>query len=244
MNIISIHFWRNLSLISAALLLSLLLLASVVALLVFIVRKPIRKYKYKDVAFFERLQKYTSPFRNQVMLFITFLAKHQFLIPANIILIIYFLFINKHSWFSIRIAAIALSSLVLMLLLKTLFKRKRPLAPLLKAAKGLSFPSGHAIMAVTFYGVIIYILAHIINNEWLLYLFSAVLIVLMLLIGFSRVYLRVHYVSDVIAGFIIGILWLYISLLVLNRMEKYIKNNDEIIFQTSLLKEDFQPTVF
>jgi len=244
MNIISIHFWRNLSLISAVLLLSLLLLASIIALLVFIIRKPIRKYKYKDVAIFERLQKHTSPSRNRVMLFITLLAKHQFLIPANSILIIYFLFINKQSWFSIRIAAIALSSLVLMLLLKILFKRKRPLAPLLKAAKGLSFPSGHAIMAVTFYGVIIYILAHIVNNEWLLYFFSAVLIILMLLIGFSRVYLRVHYVSDVIAGFIIGILWLYISLLVLNRMEKYIKENNRVIFQTSLLKEGFQPPVF
>jgi uncharacterized membrane protein (DUF485 family) len=50
------------------------------------------------------------------------------------------------------------------------------------------------------------------------------LIVLILLIGFSRVYLRVHYASDVLAGFIIGFLWLLISLVVVERVENYISS--------------------
>ena len=159
------------------------------------------------------------------MLFITFLGKHQFLVPANLLLIFYFLLIQNQNWFSIRILTIALSSLVLMLLLKYLFQRKRPLSPLLKAAKGLSFPSGHAIMSVTFYGTLLYILLHTVDIEWLKYLLTIVLVLLILLIGYSRVYLRVHYASDVLAGFIIGILWLWISLAVLNQLERNARDN-------------------
>jgi undecaprenyl-diphosphatase len=109
-----------------------------------------------------------------------------------------------------------------MLLLKQLFQRKRPLSPLLKAAKGLSFPSGHAIMAVTFYGLLIYILQHGLTIDWLKWVVTILVIVLIVLIGFSRIYLRVHYASDVAAGFIIGLLWLLISLAVLKWLEGYV----------------------
>jgi undecaprenyl-diphosphatase len=112
-----------------------------------------------------------------------------------------------------------------MFLLKYLFQRKRPLSPLLKAAKGLSFPSGHAIMAVTFYGLIIYILRNTVQIDWLRYLLTVFLILLIVLIGYSRVYLRVHYASDVLAGFIIGLVWLLISLSVLNNLEQYFKDS-------------------
>jgi undecaprenyl-diphosphatase len=139
------------------------------------------------------------------------------------LLLAYFIFIRKYSWFSIRVAVIGLSSLALMLLLKQLFKRKRPLSPLLKAAKGLSFPSGHAITAVTFYGLIIFILDHIMHPGVALYILIALLVVLIIMIGFSRVYLRVHYFSDVIAGLVIGTLWLLVSLKTLNILEDYFR---------------------
>jgi len=106
--------------------------------------------------------------------------------------------------------------------LKQLFQRKRPLSPLLKAAKGLSFPSGHAIMAVTFYGLMIYILQHSITIDWLKWFAIILVIALIISIGFSRIYLRVHYASDVAAGFIIGLLWLLISLAVLKWLEGYV----------------------
>lgn len=209
-------------LIIAATLLSLVLFATAIAILVFLIRKPLRKSKPVDLAVFNRLQPLTSPGKNKIMLFFTFLGTHQFLIPANLLLIFYFLFAMHKSWFSIRVLTIALSSLVLMFLLKYLFQRKRPLSPLLKAAKGLTFPSGHAIMAVTFYGLVLYILLHTINTGWLKYLAVILIVVLIVLIGFSRVYLRVHYASDVIAGFIIGLLWLLISLSAINSLEQYV----------------------
>jgi len=216
------NFWEIALLIIAEVLLSLLLFSAAIAILIFLVRRSMRKYKPVDIAIFEKIRPSINPARNKIMLFITFLGKHQFLIPANLFLIFYFLLITKQTWFSIRIVTIALSSLVLMFLLKHLFQRRRPLSPLLKAARGLSFPSGHAIMAVTFYGLLIYIVQHTIRLDGIKYLVTALLVLLIASIGYTRVYLRVHYASDVAAGFIIGFLWLIISLSVLKGIENYI----------------------
>ena len=210
------------TLIIGEVLLTLAVFSAIMALIVFSIRKPIRKHKPIDLLIFDRLKPGINTLNNKIMLAITFLGKHQFLIPANLILIFYFAVIKKQNWFSIRVITIAISSLVLMLLLKQLFQRKRPLSPLLKAAKGLSFPSGHAIMAVTFYGLVIFILQQSITINWLKWLVTIFLIGLIISIGFSRVYLRVHYASDVAAGFIIGLLWLIISLAVLKWLESYI----------------------
>jgi membrane-associated phospholipid phosphatase len=221
MQVPALSFWNIAMLITAQTIVSLLLFSLAIAILVFLLRKPLRKYKPIDLAVFDKLEPITGPQQNRIMLFITFLGKHQFLIPANLLLIFYFLLIRHQNWFSIRIGTIALSSLLLMFLLKCLFRRKRPLSPLLKAAKGLSFPSGHAIMAVTFYGLLAYIFLHTIEINWLKYLLVYLLLLLIMLIGGSRVYLRVHYASDVLAGFVIGLLWLLISLSVLKRIEQY-----------------------
>ncbi len=209
-------------LIIGEVLLTLATFSAVIALIVFSIRKPIRKHKPLDMLIFDKIKPGVNTVNNKIMLFITFLGKHQFLIPANLILIFYFLLVKRQTWFSIRVITIAISSLVLMLLLKQLFQRKRPLSPLLKAAKGLSFPSGHAIMAVTFYGLLIYILQHSISIDWLKSFLTILIIALIILIGFSRVYLRVHYASDVAAGFIIGLLWLLISLAALKWLESYV----------------------
>lgn len=209
-------------LIIAEVLITLAAFSAIIALIVFTIRKPIRKHKPVDMLIFDRIKPAVNTVNNKIMLFITFLGKHQFLIPANIILILYFLFITKQTWFSISVITISISSLVLMLLLKQLFQRKRPLSPLLAVAKGLSFPSGHAIMAVTFYGLLVYILQHTIDSKALKFVVTFLLVILILLIGFSRVYLRVHYASDVLGGFIIGLLWLIISLAVIKWLEIYV----------------------
>jgi undecaprenyl-diphosphatase len=210
------------TLIVAETLLSLVLFAGGIVILVFFLRRPLRRYKPVDMAVFEKLKPGVNAVNNRLMLFFTFLGKHQFLIPANLLLILYFLFVTHQSWLSVRVLTISLSSLVLMILLKQLFQRKRPLSPLLMAAKGLSFPSGHAIMSMTFYGLLVYFVHQSQIASWLSFIIIGLLVALILLIGFSRIYLRVHYASDVISGFIIGLLWLSISLAVLHTIEAYI----------------------
>ena len=193
--------------------------SAVIAALVFTVRKPMRRYKPLDLVVFDRLQKLPNARRNRFMVAITFLGTHKFLVPANLLLIFYFLAVARQTWLSIRVLAIGLSSLILMLFLKWLFARKRPLSPLLQAARGLSFPSGHAIMSMSFYGLLIYYVLHSPLPSWVVVVLTVLLIILIMLIGFSRVYLRVHYASDVLAGFIIGLIWLFITLAVVENVE-------------------------
>lgn len=161
--------------------------------------------------------------QTNVMQFFTYLGSPSFLIPANLLLIIWFLFIQKKRWFSIKIPTVVLSSLLLMLLLKFIFQRPRPINPLIAEAAGFSFPSGHALMSVSFYGLLLYILFQHIKNTWWRLLLLILIVSLIFIIGFSRIYLRVHYSSDVIAGFCVGITWLILSLWILSKIENYTK---------------------
>jgi len=147
----------------------------------------------------------------KVMEFFTFFGSHYFLIPANIILCVYFL-LRKKSRYSIKISAIALSSVLIMFGLKFLFNRHRPLIPLLEPARGLSFPSGHAFMSVCFYGLLMLIIWREEKpNPVLKWVLLILVLGLLLVIGFSRIYLRVHYFTDVLAGYCIGFSWLFLS---------------------------------
>lgn len=213
-------FLAGAEMVSADMLSSLALFTSALAGLIFLVRPRMRKHKKVDLQIFEFLKNHTNEKNTKIMSAITFFGTHQFFIPANLSLIAWFLFARKRSWFSIRIASIAISSLLLMFLLKGLFRRKRPEHPLLHAS-GLSFPSGHAIMSVTFYGLLIYIISQTIKGQKIKWPLIISLIIFIQLIGFSRVYFRVHYASDVAVGYIAGLLWLLVSLEVLNKIENY-----------------------
>lgn len=221
-------FWASIALLSIEMVVVVAVFSLSLVLFVFIARRVFYLRNEKmDFAVFKALEPYYSETNNKIMLFITFLGRHEFLIPANLILIAYFLFVKKHKWYSIKVPAIALSSLGLMFVLKNLFNRKRPLIPLLEEAKGLSFPSGHALMSVTFYGLLIYIVYQSVKNKSLKWSIITLLLILILLIGFSRIYLRVHYTSDVMAGFATGFLWLITSVWAIKRIEKYSKRNVE-----------------
>ncbi len=95
------------------------------------------------------------------------------------------------------------------------------MSPLLAGAMGFSFPSGHALMSTTFYGLLIFIVYENVKNKLLKWTLIVALCLLVLFIGISRVYLRVHYASDVVAGFCVGTTWLLLSLWGLSKIEKY-----------------------
>ncbi|MEO6453629.1 MAG: phosphatase PAP2 family protein [Ginsengibacter sp.] len=180
------------------------------------------KRGFDDEAF-KFLSGFVSDVNTNVMEFFTFLGTHTFLIPVNFLLVAYFLFLKKHRWYSISIPVIALSSLLLMFSLKYIFRRDRPLTPLLQEARGYSFPSGHALISFTFYGLLIYLVWLNVKSAGLKWLLTITLVLLIFVIGLSRVYLRVHYASDVIAGYCIGCMWLLLSLWILKRVEKFTK---------------------
>ncbi|MEJ6980157.1 phosphatase PAP2 family protein [Pedobacter sp. P351] len=181
-----------------------------------------KKHEF-DLAAFTFLESFIKDDVTNAMWLLSIIGNYQVMIAANLLLICYFLFIRKHRWYSIKIPAISLSSVLLMSILKNLFNRPRPLIPLLEPARGLSFPSGHAMMSATFFGLIIYFIYRKQIKPSIKILLISLLVIFILSIGLSRIYLRVHYASDVIAGFCMGVIWLTIAIRVLNRIELYSK---------------------
>jgi membrane-associated phospholipid phosphatase len=219
-------FWASLALLSVEMALILgVFTVSLVAFILLVRRVFVLGNTEVDHRIFAYLQNHVTPNNNDIMLFITYLGRHEFLIPANLILIAYYLFIKKHRWYSIKIPAIAISSVLLMFILKNLFGRERPLIPLLEEARGLSFPSGHALMSVTFYGLLIYIVWREVKDPALKWGLIVALLILIHLIAFSRIYLRVHYFTDVVAGLAMGFIWLVFSLKALRQLEKFSRRN-------------------
>lgn len=191
-----------------------------------------------DFLVFDKLTNFVSASTTSFMQFITFFGNHQFLIPANLVLVAYFLFIKKHRWYSIKVPVIAIGGVLLMFILKQLFNRARPLMPLLEPVQGLSFPSGHALMSMSFYGLLILLVWENVSNRVLKPVLIALLFAFILLIGFSRIYLRLHYFSDVIAGFAAGIIWLSLSIWVIRRIERYSRKEiDPVITETQPSKQ-------
>lgn len=220
--------FASLALLSIELLIVWLLFLGSFLLFIYVV---FRVFYFKkeafDFAVFDYLQQYVSDPMSSFMQFITFFATHSFLIPANLVLIAYFLFIKKHRWYSIKIPVVAIGGVSLMFVLKLLFNRPRPLIPLIKEAQGLSFPSGHAMMSFSFYGLLIYLVWENIKIPWLRAVLIVFLFMMILIIGFSRIYLRVHYASDVMAGFAVGAIWLVLALWVTKRIEGFSRKKIE-----------------
>jgi membrane-associated phospholipid phosphatase len=93
---------------------------------------------------------------------------------------------------------------------KSYCQRPRPPAPLVPV-HGYSFPSGHALNIVLICGFMIYLLWPVWRRAWTRGLTLAAALGLIVLVGFSRIYLRAHWLDDVLAGYAIGLAWLLIS---------------------------------
>ena len=142
---------------------------------------------------------------------LTFFGASYFSISAYIILLT-ILFLSGRKTDGINIAIIAVTSTALMFGLKEFFHRKRPDLPLIRTLDNFSFPSGHALSSFIFCSVLVYLVwkggLHI-AWKWVL---SVLLMLFSICIGISRIVLRYHYASDVLAGFCLALAWVIFSL--------------------------------
>lgn len=106
--------------------------------------------------------------------------------------------------------------------LKNIFVRIRPNINPLVEETGYSFPSGHSMMSMVFYGYLIYLICKYIDNKKLKYVFVSLLLILIVSIGFTRIYLGVHYASDVVGGFVFGIFYLILYIEISKKIMKKI----------------------
>jgi membrane-associated phospholipid phosphatase len=171
----------------------------------------INNYRAMDQKTFSAISPWITEKRTRLMLAISFFGSHYFLIPVNTLLVIFLIARNK-KWMAIRAAVVSLSSVLVMTLLKTCFHRHRPPGSLVEGITNYSFPSGHSFMSVAFYGLLIWLAVIYSKNNLFRYSIFVFLSLFILVIGFSRIYLRVHYATDVIAGFSLGLAWLIFCL--------------------------------
>ena len=119
---------------------------------------------------------------------------------------------NKKTAFIIDLNLIIIT--IFNLILKNIIQRPRPEGYRLIAESGYSFPSGHSMISMAFYGLIIYMIWKTMKNKKLRNIVCVLITILVTLIGISRIYLGVHYASDVIGGFVVSIAYLivYVSI--------------------------------
>lgn len=141
-----------------------------------------------------------------------------FIIISSIIMC--FLLFRKRIY-PILITSNILGIVLLNQALKHIVMRPRPEFLHLVEESGFSFPSGHSMAAFGFYGYFIYLISISKINKKIKIILNIILSILILLIGLSRVYLGVHYISDIVAGFIMSFIYLIFFTTI---TKKYLKN--------------------
>ncbi len=157
-----------------------------------------------DLLIFNLLQELRTPWADQVMVFVTWFGGAY---AVGLLLLVTAVWLGwKKNWraASHMLAAIVCTQ-IMVLVLKAVTAIERPVV-IYQGVNAFSFPSGHTAMATVTYGMLAIILAGMLPlaRRWLAYGLAGVLAVL---VGFSRLYLGVHWFSDVLAGFVLGVAW-------------------------------------
>lgn len=153
-------------------------------------------------------QHHRSPGLNRVMLEITSLGSGTVIIMV-VLLASVFLWLTHHKWSVYVLLLVVLGSKLLNTLLKTGFGRERPsIVEAITDVSSRSFPSGHAMSSIVAYGSIAYLITRLEPTKQLRYAIWIFAALLVLAIGISRMYLGVHYPSDVIGGYLAGLAWI------------------------------------
>ena len=178
------------------------------------------------VEFDERVTSFIYSFRSESMtnwvIFITDLGDEVTYAIIIIAVAIWFIVDKKNVRWLIQSFIILASTAALNVYIKHYISRERPeLEMRLIEASSFSYPSGHSMCALAFYGFLVYLAYAKVKHNWVKILAFIFLPLLIIAIGASRVYLGVHYPSDVLAGFAAGLFWLVLIIAVMNGFKLY-----------------------
>lgn len=139
-----------------------------------------------------------------------------------LIILALFSWLFKNKKISLIICINLIASYLINHVLKLIIRRPRPNVLRLANEKFYSFPSGHMTVSVAFYGLLIYLVYRFVDNKCLKWILITLLSILIVLIGISRIYLGVHYFTDIVGGIVIGSAYLivFINLFVKKYIEK------------------------
>ncbi|MCG1020998.1 phosphatase PAP2 family protein [Sutcliffiella horikoshii] len=155
---------------------------------------------------------------DRLFIFLSFIGSRLFFYPALIVLSVVLLI--KRKWSLVLFTWCNLVGVRLLnTFLKTLFSRERPTLDHIVEAGYYSFPSGHSMNSMAFFGAIAILSLIVARSDWLRITVVMSCIVLIFLIGWSRVYLGVHFPLDVLGGFLMGASWLFLVSAILLKFE-------------------------
>jgi undecaprenyl-diphosphatase len=166
-----------------------------------------------DVTITRAVQLYQASWFDGLMRFLTWLGfpPQAYLITAIILL---FLYISGLTWEMIVSAVSLLGISTLGVILKLIVQRPRPSADLVRVLSQLkeySFPSGHVLYFTVFFGFLLFLAYTLFKPSWWRTLVLIILTGLVSLIGLSRIYAGQHWASDVLAAYLLGSVWLILS---------------------------------
>ncbi len=148
-----------------------------------------------------------------IMNTITHLGSTYPLLIFSLCLLVFFVY-RKWTHHALLLCMGMIGGLILELSIKALVHSSRPLNPLTEIA-GYSFVSGHSTMNAIFFCILLYTLKDDLHSELLKYAFIVSCVGMFILIGFSRIYLSAHWLSDVLGGFALGIFWTTLVILLI-----------------------------
>lgn len=164
-----------------------------------------------DASAHDVLYQAIGPQREAFMWGVTWLGNHDTIV-ALVVVVSLALLVARRPMLAFRVAFASGVGGLVVYGLKRLFGRARPLDGVVEAT-GYSLPSGHAFAATVFYGMMAYLVWRLVRAASVRWAASAVAVAVIGAVGLSRVYLNVHYLTDVVAGWAAGTAWL-VSVLV------------------------------
>ncbi|MDN3724666.1 phosphatase PAP2 family protein [Aequorivita sp. SDUM287046] len=177
-----------------------------------------------DQAITDYVIAFRTPALTQFFIFITHVGDlYGYLIVLAISSLLSFFIFKKWRGLLQTIFVLVLASLS-NTILKRFIDRARPGIEHLVSVETLSYPSGHAMSAMAFYGFVIYLFFNFKINIYLKIGIAIFLVFIILAIGISRIYLGVHYPSDVAGGYIAGLIWVVFCILIFNLVEVFRKD--------------------
>lgn len=166
----------------------------------------IRQLDFLTLNFIEQIR---TPFLTMFFKAVTFMGEWSFVLGVLVLISLFFI-IKKKFRYDLFLWLVTIGGLGTAFVLKTIFHRDRPIGGLV-AETSSSFPSAHSVLAIAFYAFIFYLLARNTKRRFSKFLFILAIFLVPVLLGFSRLYLGVHYLSDVLAGYAIGDIWFLIG---------------------------------
>ncbi|WP_096200351.1 phosphatase PAP2 family protein [Bacillus sp. FJAT-45350] len=158
------------------------------------------------------------PYFTEIMRVVTAVGSGEMILIITFV-IVFLLLVKKNVFTSIFLLSITIGGIFINFVLKVLFQRERPgegreleVFNYSLEIPSYSFPSGHTMRSVILFSFLIYLIYQVINHYSIKILLSILCGIMIILIAQSRVYLGLHYPSDIISAISISISWFFVCL--------------------------------